>query len=142
MADIVAKVFLRGGSQILRGVGAAIEQRCGGPRRQAPNSQAILAAGLRLYRAAIVACFVLWREFSSCGFWDFCNTIGTFRTCRSGRSMSVPEGKAENICSHGAFLVLTHSGRKLSLPELPTAVGNFLMDFSPVKAQRFYNSIT
>jgi hypothetical protein len=63
-ADSVAKVFLRHGSQILRGVGAAIEQRCGGPRRHTPNSQAILAAGLRLYRAAIVACFVLWREFS------------------------------------------------------------------------------
>jgi hypothetical protein len=76
LADSVAKVFLRHGSQILRGVGAAIEQRCGGPRRHKPNSQAILAAGLRLYRAAIVACFVLWREFSSCGFWDFCNTIG------------------------------------------------------------------
>src|SRR6266436_1396391 len=76
-ADSVAKVFLRHGSQILRGVGAAIEQRCGGPRRHTPNSQASLAAGLRLYRAAIVACFVLWREFSSCGFWDFCNTIRT-----------------------------------------------------------------
>jgi hypothetical protein len=73
--DSVAKLFLRHGSQILRGVGAAIEQRCGGPRRQTPNSRAILAAGLRLYRAAIVACFVLWREFSSYGFWDFCNTI-------------------------------------------------------------------
>src|SRR5260370_20440017 len=74
-ADFVAKVFLRHGSQILRGVGAAIEQRCGGPRRHTPNSQAILAAGLRLYRAAIVACFILWREFSSCGFWDFLNPI-------------------------------------------------------------------
>ena len=76
-ADSVAKVFLRHGSQILRGVGAAIEQRCGGPRRHTPNSQAILGAGLRLYRAAIVACFVLWREFSSYGFPDFCNTIRT-----------------------------------------------------------------
>src|SRR5712691_9813336 len=80
LADGVAKVFLRHGSQILRGVGAAIEQRCGGPRRHTPNSQASLAAGLRLYRAAIVACFVLWREFSSCGFWDFCNTICQQRT--------------------------------------------------------------
>src|SRR5260221_13821474 len=78
-ADSVAKVFLRHGSQILRGVGAAIDQRCGAPRRHTPNSQAILAAGLRLYRAAIVACFVLWREFSSCGFWDFCNTICQYR---------------------------------------------------------------
>src|SRR5437667_10524528 len=82
LADSVAKVFLRHGSQILRGVGAAIEQRCGGPRRHTPNSQASLAAGLRLYRAAIVACFVLWREFSSCGFWDFCNTICHNRTLR------------------------------------------------------------
>src|SRR5258706_5966340 len=75
LADIVAKDFLRHGSQILRGVGAAIEQRCGGPRRHTPNSQAILAAGLRLYRAAIVACFVLWREFSSCRWSDVCNNI-------------------------------------------------------------------
>src|SRR5207249_6773039 len=80
VADSVAKAFLRHGSQILRGVGAAIEQRCGGPRRHTPNSQASLAAGLRLYRAAIVAWFVLWREFSSCGFWDFCNTICQQRT--------------------------------------------------------------
>ena len=94
-ADSVAKVFLRHGSQILRGVGAAIEQRCGGPRRHTPNSQAILAAGLRLYRAAIVACFVLWREFSSCGFWDFCNTIGTFRTWHDVRLESAFGGIAE-----------------------------------------------
>jgi hypothetical protein len=67
----------------------------GGPRRHTPNSQAILAAGLRLYRAAIVACFVLWREFSSCGFWDFCNTIGTKRTFSDVRLESAFEGKAE-----------------------------------------------
>src|SRR6476660_5558469 len=83
LADSVAKVSLRHGSQILRAVGAAIEQRCGGPRRHTPNSQAILAAGLRPYRAAIVACFVLWREFSSCGFWDFCNTICQHATFRA-----------------------------------------------------------
>jgi hypothetical protein len=89
-ADSVAKVFLRHGSQILRGVGAAIEQRCGGPRRHTPNSQAILAAGLRLYRAAIVACFVLWREFSSCGFWDFCNTIGFAGEVQPRRTFNHP----------------------------------------------------
>src|SRR5260370_19653746 len=72
--------------------GAAIEQRCGGPRRHTPNSLAILAAGLRLYRAAIVACFVLWREFSSCGFWDFCNTIGTNLTWSVKLTMSVVDG--------------------------------------------------
>ncbi len=120
-ADSVAKVFLRHGSQILRGVGAAIEQRCGGPRRHTPNSQASLAAGLRLYRAAIVACFVLWREFSSCGFWDFCNTIGTKRTCQPHRVMSAFGGKAENICSQRVFRLLTPSrtlgriGSKFSL---------------------------
>src|SRR5258706_6429803 len=85
LADSVAKVFLRHGSQILRGVGAAIEQRCGGPRRRTPNSQAILAAaGLRLYRAAIVACFVLLREFSGFGFLDFCNPIRTKRAFPNG----------------------------------------------------------
>src|SRR5258706_1133313 len=80
LVDIVAKVFLRHGSQILRGVGAAIEQRCGGPRRHTPNSQAILAAGLPLYRAAIVAWFVLWREFNSCGFCDLCHNICAYQS--------------------------------------------------------------
>ena len=58
------------------------------------NSQASLAAGLRLYRAAIVACFVLWREFSSCGFWDFCNTIGHKR--KSARSIDHLVGARED----------------------------------------------
>src|SRR6476660_2385011 len=95
LADSVAKVFLRHGSQILRGVGAAIEQRCGGPRRHTPNSQAVLAAGLRLYRAAIVACFVLWREFSTCGFRDFCNTICQERTFRNFQS--IPQTRGMNF---------------------------------------------
>jgi hypothetical protein len=47
--DIVAKVFLRGGAQILRPAGAAIESGCGGPRREATNSQAILVACLKPY---------------------------------------------------------------------------------------------
>jgi hypothetical protein len=109
LADSVAKVFLRHGSQILRGVGAAIEQRCGGPRRHTPNSQAILAAGLRLYRAAIVPCFVLWRGFSSCGFWHFCNTIGTERTWRDVRLESAFGGIADVNCSQRVFRLLTHN---------------------------------
>src|SRR2546429_10012366 len=36
--------------------------------------------------------------------------VGTKRTCRSILAMSVVGGKAENICSHGAFPVLTRSG--------------------------------
>jgi hypothetical protein len=30
---------------------------------------------------------------------EFCNTIGTFETCRMRRAISEFEGKAENICS-------------------------------------------
>src|SRR6266404_5389723 len=41
---------------------------------------------------------------------DFCNKIGTFRTCRDGLTMSAHGGKAENICSKGVFRLLTHSG--------------------------------
>src|SRR6266403_5319293 len=36
--------------------------------------------------------------------------VGTKRTCRSILAMSVVGGKAENICAHGAFPVLTRSG--------------------------------
>jgi hypothetical protein len=100
-------------------VGAAIEQRCGGPRRHTPNSQAILAAGLRLYRAAIVACFVLWREFGSCGFWDFCNTIGTKRTWRDVCYESVMRAKAD--IDQDVFL-RSHAKRDSKLTYL-TALG-------------------
>src|SRR6202023_2751071 len=37
-ADCVAKVFLQHGAQILRAVGAAIEQSCGGPHQLTMNS--------------------------------------------------------------------------------------------------------
>src|SRR5258706_6471086 len=35
---------------------------------------------------------------------------GTKRTCRLHRAMSALRGKAENICSQGAFPVLTQTG--------------------------------
>jgi hypothetical protein len=75
------------GLKFSEGVGAAIEQRCGGPRRHTPNSQAILAAGLRLYRAAIVACFVLFGEnLAAVAF-------GTFAT------LSAPNGHAAVVAA-------------------------------------------
>src|SRR5258706_3569819 len=38
---------------------------------------------------------------------DMMSLVGTKRTCRLHRAMSVLRGKAENICSPGAFPVLT-----------------------------------
>src|SRR5580704_7958422 len=38
---------------------------------------------------------------------EFFNTIGTERTCRPYRAMSVAGGKAENICSQRVFRILT-----------------------------------
>jgi hypothetical protein len=49
----------------------------GGPHRQAPNSLAVLAARLKLYRSVTVACFAFWRKISRYAFWDFCNNIDT-----------------------------------------------------------------
>ena len=36
------------------------------------------------------------------------SAAGTKRTCRLRCAMSALGGKAENICSHGAFPILTH----------------------------------
>jgi hypothetical protein len=37
-------------------------------------------AGLKIHRWTIAACFVFLRKISRSAFWDFYNTIGTFRT--------------------------------------------------------------
>src|SRR5664279_1588831 len=41
---------------------------------------------------------------------DFCNKIGTKRTWRSGRDMSVIGATADVICSERVFRLLTRSG--------------------------------
>jgi hypothetical protein len=79
LADSVAKVFLRHGSQILRGVGAAIEQRCGGPRRHTPNSQAMVCGPIER-RLSLVSFF--GGNLAAAAF-------GTFAT------LSAPSGHAD-----------------------------------------------
>jgi hypothetical protein len=56
-----------------------------GPRRQAPNPQAILVAGLKPYRSAIVACFVLGGKLGAALF-------GTFATLSTQSGESLKEG--------------------------------------------------
>src|SRR6266404_3661751 len=46
-------------------------------------------------------------NLAAAAFGTFANTIGTKRTCRPRCATSAFRGKAENICSHRAFPVLT-----------------------------------
>src|SRR6266403_396627 len=63
------------------------------------NSQAPSVMAWRLYRSAISARLVYFREIGRTAFWEFCNTIGTKRTC-----WLVPRRSAfEGIVSQKSF---------------------------------------
>ena len=59
------------------------------------NSQATSVAAWRLHRSAIRARLVYLREIDRTAFWDFCNTICTFRTWRDIRRKSAIPTKAD-----------------------------------------------
>jgi hypothetical protein len=59
------------------------------------NSRATSVMAWRLHRSAIAACLVYFREIDPTAFWEFCNTIGTFRTRMDVRLESVMCFKAD-----------------------------------------------
>src|SRR6478736_4623044 len=66
-----------------------------GERHIAMNLQAPSVTAWRLYRSAISARLVYLREIGRTAFWEFCNTIGTFRTWRDVRLESGMSTKAD-----------------------------------------------
>jgi tetratricopeptide (TPR) repeat protein len=66
-----------------------------GPHRLTLNSQATSVVRLRLYESAIASRFVFSRKIRRPATFDFCNTIGTFRTCQRTRPMSAYRGRPD-----------------------------------------------
>src|SRR5262249_10747734 len=59
------------------------------PHSAAANSPATSVTCVRLQRSAVVGRIILWRENYHRAISDFCNTIGTNRTCRNGGNDAV-----------------------------------------------------
>jgi hypothetical protein len=89
LADIVAKVFLGWRTKILRAADALYARQREGPYRFIQNRSRIFVVALKSNAAAEKSKDQLSRDFSGRSIFDFCNNIGTNRTCRSGRGMSV-----------------------------------------------------
>src|SRR5439155_23499758 len=95
LADIVAKVFLGCRTKIPRAADAFYVQRREGPYRFIQNRSRTSVAVLKSDAAAEKPKDQLWRDFSGCSIFDFCNKIGTKRTCRDVRLESVMRSKAD-----------------------------------------------
>jgi hypothetical protein len=59
------------------------------------NLRASSVMAWNLHRSVIAACLVYFREIDPTAFWEFCNTIGTFRTLRDVRLESGMRTKAD-----------------------------------------------
>ena len=75
LADIVAKVFLGCRTKIPRAADAFYVQRREGPYRFIQNRSRTSVAVLKSDAAAEKPKDQLWRDFSGCSIFDFCNKI-------------------------------------------------------------------
>jgi hypothetical protein len=74
------------------------------------------------------------RDFRSPAIFEFFNTIGTERTWRSGRDMSVIGATADVICSERVFRLLTQSGSRPRPPLFPAGRRN---GYNAPRSRRF-----
>jgi hypothetical protein len=95
LADFVAKVFLGGRAKFFRAADAFYELRREGPYRFIQNRPEISVVALKSNTAAEKSKDRLSRDFPGRSIFDFCNKIGTKRTCRADLTMSVDGGRAE-----------------------------------------------
>src|SRR5437867_3225179 len=93
--DFVAKVFLGCRTKIPRAADAFYVQRREGPYRFIQNRSRTSVAVLKSDAAAEKPKDQLWRDFSGCSIFDFCNKIGTKLTLAMVRSMSASADKAD-----------------------------------------------
>jgi hypothetical protein len=92
LADIVAKIFLGWRTKILRAADALYARQREGPYRFIQNRSRTSAVALKSDAAAEKSKDQLSRDFPGRSIFDFCNNIGTFRTCRDRLPMSVVVG--------------------------------------------------
>jgi hypothetical protein len=79
-ADFVAKVFSGWRTKILRAADASSAQRREGPYRFIQNRSWTSVVPLKSDAAAEKSKDQLWRDFSGCSIFDFCNNICQYRT--------------------------------------------------------------
>jgi hypothetical protein len=101
--DIVAKVFLGWRTKILRAADAFYARRREGPYRFIQNRSRTSAVALKSDAAAEKSKNQLSRDFQGRSIFDFCNNIGTKRTCRVGLSMSASAGRTDMRQKPGHF---------------------------------------
>src|SRR5258707_2050810 len=111
--DTVAKVFSGQRTKIIKTADAFRRRRREGPHRLRQKRPRTFVSGLASIAAVETSKHQLSRDFQRRSIFDFCNSIGTKRTCRLRCAMSALRGKAENICSHGAFPILTRLGSQI-----------------------------
>src|SRR5271167_3071294 len=95
LADIVAKVFLGCRTKIPRAADAFHPGQCEGPYRFMQNPPPTFAVALNGDLVAEKSKNRLSRDFYAPSIFDFCNNIGTFRTCRLSCPTSAFEGRAD-----------------------------------------------
>src|SRR5450755_2432750 len=110
VADIVAKVENRTTPKISRKSTFGLHCCCSGFQCHYRGPWSILDETIWSLTSPCVKRASGSRNFPSTPQKDFCNNIGTERTCRSGRDMSAIGARADVICSERVFRLLTHSG--------------------------------
>jgi hypothetical protein len=95
LADFVAKVFLGGRTEFFRAADTFYERRREGPYRFIQNRSRTSVVALKGDAAAEKSKDQLSRDFPGRSIFDFCNNIGTKRTCRASLTMSGFEGRAD-----------------------------------------------
>src|SRR6476661_6665506 len=95
LADSVAKVFLGERPKFFRTADGFRTWRYGGPHRFTQTRPRSLVWALRSIAVVQPAKSQLLRDFRRRSIFDFCNTIGTFQTCRSSLTMAVHGGRAD-----------------------------------------------
>ena len=95
MADTVEKVFFDGRRKFFSAADASCAPGREGTHRSTQKRPRIFVSAPKTLEAPEASKNHLSRDFRRRSIFDFCNSIGTFRTCRGGPTMSVHRGKAD-----------------------------------------------
>src|SRR5260370_42243283 len=108
MADIVAKVPKGGGANFPPNNKTSNNRRSIGLQTRYQTRLCVLRLATRSPASLFNRCTYGSENLSPTSQKDFCNKIGTERTWRSSRCMSVIGATADDICSPRVFRLLTH----------------------------------
>jgi hypothetical protein len=105
LADTVKKVENRATGKISRKLIFALLRRCVAFQRHYGDPWSILAESIWSLTSPLVKRISGSKKFRSSPQKDFCNNIGTSRTCRAKLMMSVDRGKADFVLAWQDFSI-------------------------------------